>query len=74
MKEVIGIGLMVFGGLVLYPEVVNLVHLHDVADSGFFGAWFAAATGYARDPDVIKILLGGIVAGFGAYLFFGGKN
>lgn len=67
IEKIVGIALFIFAGLILYPEIVNLVHLHDVADTGFFGAWFAGATGYARQPDVVKILLGGIVFCLGVY-------
>ena len=75
MKEVIakiaGIALIIFAGLIIFPVLVNLIHLHEIADKGIIGAWIALVTGHAHEPDaadLVKIIFATVVFCLGIYM------
>lgn len=65
--KVLGIILVVFGAIILYPEIVNLAHVKELENEGVFAQWIAGAVGYARAPDKAKAFCGMALAAAGAF-------
>ncbi len=65
--KVLGIILVVFGAIILYPEIVNLAHVKEVENEGFLAQLIAWASGYARAPDKARAFCGMALAAAGAF-------